>query len=275
MNAIRLLFLASSATLFLPALRGQDPGVISGMEEVFDRPSALAQTPGPVTCILDTEHPDTIKDKLSKKPIPEYKCRVLQRKTLEITGLPCILVHHAEVTRKDFEQPNLKAILLMARSKSINPALDRELFALIRETKIPMIGFCGGLQLIVQAYGGKIDYMRKLNPNEIDTNPKYQPGWFKEWGFMPVRVSKEDRLFANLPSSLLVKEMHAWQIVSLPKEFEILGETAECKIEIAKHRDKPLYGTQFHPEAYDDQHLDGRKLLENFFRIAGLALGPR
>lgn len=37
-----------------------------------------------------------------------------------------------------------------------------------------------------------------------------------------------------------------------------------------KHRDRLLYGTQFHPEAYDEAHLDGKKLLQNFFRLAGV-----
>ena len=99
--------------------------------------------------------PTPCEKKIRQKPIPEYKGRVLQRRVNEITGLPCVLVHHAEVTRKDFDRPNVTAILLMARAKAINKDLDKELFALIRETKIPMIGFCGGLQLIVQAYGGR------------------------------------------------------------------------------------------------------------------------
>ncbi len=32
----------------------------------------------------------------------------------------------------------------------------------------------------------------------------------------------------------------------------------------------PLFGTQFHPEQYDDAHPAGRRLLENFFRLAGI-----
>lgn len=36
------------------------------------------------------------------------------------------------------------------------------------------------------------------------------------------------------------------------------------------HAERPLFGTQFHPEAYDESHSDGRVLLENFFRIAGI-----
>lgn len=270
-RAIRSIAVAVLAAVLLPAaVLGQNPALIQGIEDVFDRPLELSKVSGPHTCILDTEHPDTVKDKISKKPIPEYKCRVLQRRIVGITGLPCVLVHHAEIARRDFERADLKAIVLMARSKSINSALDKELFALIRETNVPMIGFCGGLHLIVQAYGGKIEYMRKLNPGEVDPNPNYQPGWFKEWGFLPLRAIRGDPLFAGLPEPFIVKEMHAWAVVALPLEFAVLAETDECQVQVAKHWDRPLYGTQFHPEAYDEQHLDGRKLLANFFRVAGL-----
>lgn len=271
MRSYLTLLVAISSGLAIPSVTmGQKPELIRGIEEVFDRPAELAGANGPLVCILDTEHPDTVREKLRQAPIAQYKCRVLQRRVKEITGLPCVLVHHAEVTCKEFERPNLRAILLMARARAIEKQLDQELFALIRQTKVPMIGFCGGLQIIVQAYGGKIDYMRKLKPGESDTNPKYQPGMFKEWGFLPVRAIKSDPLLDGLPEPMIVKEMHAWQVVDLPAEFEVLAETAECKIQIARHRGRPLYGTQFHPEAYDAQHTDGRKLLENFFRIAGV-----
>jgi anthranilate/para-aminobenzoate synthase component II len=57
-----------------------------------------------------------------------------------------------------------------------------------------------------------------------------------------------------------------------------------------KHKEKPIYGSQFHPEAYHggqadlpnnliklvhpegvtSEYVDGKLLLKNFFKIAGL-----
>lgn len=50
-------------------------------------------------------------------------------------------------------------------------------------------------------------------------------------------------------------------------------------MEAIRHKEKPLYGTQFHPERYDQDHRDGETLLLNFLRVAGLPAvtsgGPR
>jgi GMP synthase (glutamine-hydrolysing) len=54
----------------------------------------------------------------------------------------------------------------------------------------------------------------------------------------------------------------------LPAELELLASSKECKVQMIKHRDRPLYGTQFHPEIYDDEHPHGKTLLQNFFRLA-------
>ena len=34
-----------------------------------------------------------------------------------------------------------------------------------------------------------------------------------------------------------------------------------------KHKEKPLYGLQFHPERYEEPFFDGKKILENFEEI--------
>jgi len=53
-------------------------------------------------------------------------------------------------------------------------------------------------------------------------------------------------------------------------DFVVLAANAECPVEAIKHKQRLMYGTQFHPEQYDDQHLDGRIILRNFFKLAGL-----
>ena len=31
-----------------------------------------------------------------------------------------------------------------------------------------------------------------------------------------------------------------------------------------QHNERPLFGVQFHPELFDEEHPEGRKILENF-----------
>ena len=244
-------------------------GPLIGIEHVFDRPAALAQA-GPVVCILDTEHPDVVREKLRQQPVELYKGRVLKGQVAELTGLACVLLHYSEAKPDQVDRSNVKAILLMARRGSMDASLDRELFSLIRDTKIPLIGLCGGHQMIAQAFGGEIGKMRPLLPGEPDPHPQYHPGDMKEWGFMKVRVTMPDPLFEGLAPEIVVRQMHAWEIKKLPAEFVVLAATDECEIQAIRHRFRPLYGTQFHAEAYDDQHPDGRKILGNFFKIAGI-----
>jgi GMP synthase (glutamine-hydrolysing) len=185
-----------------------------------------------------------------------------------------VYLHFTEVLGNDLDRPNVKAILIGGRSKPLSPDRDPEFFSLIRNTKIPMIGFCGGMHLIAKAFSAKVTSMRKLREGEADPNPKYHPGLFKEWGFLPVRITRRDPLFESLPDEILVREAHMAHMPQAPAEFEVLAATAECPVEAVKHRQRLLYATQFHPEAYDDQHPQGRTILQNFLRLAGIAQQP-
>ncbi|MCH5378095.1 MAG: gamma-glutamyl-gamma-aminobutyrate hydrolase family protein, partial [Planctomycetes bacterium] len=107
-----------------------------------------------------------------------------------------------------------------------------------------------------------------------DYSVGYNPGQFKEWGFTPVQIVRRDPLFEGLPEEVVVREAHAYHVVQVPDGFELLASTAECKVQAFKHRQRLVYGTQFHPEVNDDDHPHGRAILENFFRLAGLGGEP-
>ena len=65
-----------------------------------------------------------------------------------------------------------------------------------------------------------------------------------------------------------MQEFHAFEAKQLPDFFDVLASTDECKVQVIKHKHKLHYGTQFHPEDYDVQHLDGKTLWRNFFKLA-------
>ena len=111
--------------------------------------------------------------------------------------------------------------------------------------------------------------LRKLKPGEPDP-ADFAPGWFKEVGYSPVSVVKDDPIFDGLGSAPVFFESHYWQISQMPPEFETLASTANCAVQVFRHKQQLIYGTQFHPEVNSAEHRDGRKLIGNFFRIAGL-----
>jgi GMP synthase (glutamine-hydrolysing) len=251
----------------VPSLWAAD--TLIGIENVFDRPAALAQASGPVICVVDTEYPDVIRERLRTRSVEQYKGRVLKQRVEQISGLPCVLVHYAEAQREDVERPNVKAIVLMSRRRPLDASVDREWFGLIRETSIPLIAFGAAHEMLAQAFGGDIGKMRPLMPGEPDPRPDYEPEFFKEVGFVKVRLLKSDPLFDGLVEAITVRQFHATTVSKLPAEFDTLAATDDCPVQVIHHRTRPLYGTQFLPQLYDDQHPDGRKLLENFFKIAG------
>ena len=88
---------------------------------------------------------------------------------------------------------------------------------------------------------------------------------------------QRDPLFKGLPEEIVVRQSHAFQVMQVPAEFELLASTPECKVQAFKHRQRLVYGTQFHPEVNNDDHPHGRVIIGNFFRLAGLGpeLAPR
>ena len=58
---------------------------------------------------------------------------------------------------------------------------------------------------------------------------------------------------------------HKDEVKSIPDEFEILANSELCNIESFKHKNKDVYGIQFHPEVHHTPK--GSKILENFYKI--------
>lgn len=116
--------------------------------------------------------------------------------------------------------------------------------------------------------------MRLLKPGEPVTNPDYHPEYFMERGFYTLELTESGRtdpLFEGIDQNTQVYESHYCEIKTLPSEFELLASTGECRIQAMKHKNRSLYGVQFHPEDYlinPERLTDGKRLLENFFRIA-------
>jgi GMP synthase (glutamine-hydrolysing) len=112
--------------------------------------------------------------------------------------------------------------------------------------------------------------MRRLAAEETDINPKYSPGFLKEWGFSKVRLLTRDPIFDGLPQEIQVLQQHVSECKQVPDQFEVLASSVVCPIQVIKHKTRLIYATQFHAEAYDNDHPDGKRILQNFFRIAGI-----
>ena len=111
---------------------------------------------------------------------------------------------------------------------------------------------CLGHQAIGAAFGGK-----------IIKAPEIFHGKLSE-----VRHNQEE-LFQNIESPYPVVRYHSLIIEkdSLPDELEITGVLEENPdiIMAVQHKERPIYGVQFHPESIDTHY--GMKLIENFLEL--------
>ncbi|MBU0612560.1 gamma-glutamyl-gamma-aminobutyrate hydrolase family protein [Patescibacteria group bacterium] len=112
-----------------------------------------------------------------------------------------------------------------------NEKLYQKELELIRKTKIPIIGICLGLELIILVLNGKLAKMKK-----------------KKVGLAEIKISKRNPIFVNLPNKKVYKH-HRWNIKKLPRTLIELARS-EDGVEVVRHRSKKIYGFQFHPEVF-------------------------
>ena len=137
------------------------------------------------------------------------------------------------------------------------------IFYVIREARQPTLGVCGGLQQMALAFGARVDLIERLEPGEG------YDGALREWGFTGVQLDPENQtgIFSGLPGTLVVWESHCDEVKELPADFVRTATNDVSDIQAMQHTSLPLFGVQFHPELFDEEHPHGRIILENFLRL--------
>jgi anthranilate synthase component 2 len=126
---------------------------------------------------------------------------------------------------------------------------------------IPLLGVCLGHQSMGEAFGGKV--VRAPAPMH---------------GKLSIIESDGKGLFAGLPKSFQATRYHSL-IVSregFPAELEVTATCSDAAADAAgqgplimamRHRSRPLYGVQFHPESILTEH--GKEMIKNFLAMKG------
>ena len=116
---------------------------------------------------------------------------------------------------------------------------------------MPILGVCLGHQCLGAAMGGRV--VRAARPRHGKTSPIHHTG---------------EGIFAGLPSPFLATRYHSLLVAreGLPECLEVVATTPEDEIMALRHRDRPLWGVQFHPESVLTEH--GHALLRNFLSLS-------
>ncbi len=220
---------------------------------------------------IDNEH-----ENVYSKPFGE---RILAARTRikyrleDITGDQCLIIRYNKVTPELLYQLKIRAIFVSGSSTDADlydPAEQAGLRAVFQERAWPTFAFCGGFQVMAETYGAPLERIGPLAPGEADPMPEMAPGLKKEFGYDTVTVIKSHPIFEGLNQMPIMRHAHSWEIKTIPEDFDLYASTTMTPIQLIIHRDLPIVGTQFHPEYYTEEHPDGRVLIENFCKMAGL-----
>lgn len=198
----------------------------------------------------------------------------------ELTGRPALIRHYTQVDPEFVRRYGFRAIFITGTGypwEEIKPADTYGINDVLHQMELPVLAACGGHQLLGWCFNHDVRKLkafkdlpiRKLRPGEPDLVHEYHPGYYMESGMQPVEIIEQDPIFRGLKNPFMVREAHYCEVKKLPPGFVHLARNENCELQAMRHQDKPLYGTQFHAETWTREYLDGRKLIANFFRIAG------
>jgi len=157
---------------------------------------------------------------------------------------------YSELVRPDISidqlrQLNPKGLILTGGPASVYepdaPRCDERIF----ELGVPVLGICYGMQLGAQILGGQV-----------------KPARAREYGRARLHLSADDPLLRGLPQDTTVWMSHGDQVHELPGEFVSLATTPTCPYAAARHKSRPFYGVQFHPEVTHTPR--GEQIFNNF-----------
>ncbi len=132
-----------------------------------------------------------------------------------------------------------------ANPKDIGSCLE-----IIRESSVPLLGVCLGHQAIAVAFGGEVSHSPS-GPLHGKTSMIYH---------------SDDSIFDGIPNPVVGGRYHSLAITRLPGELEVIAKTEGGIIMGVKHKQRPIFGLQFHPESVLTPN--GLRIIENFLGMA-------
>ncbi len=204
------------------------------------------------------------------------------------------ITHISEIARAEQEfQPD--AIVLSGTLRDFDyyrPEILDDFAGFVKTTKTPVLGICGGHQLVGLSFGARVVTLDQHEQQDRRDNR------LTEYQYRFVRiVDPSDPIFTGVdnPQSSLWQEYtkegrilrvwqnHGLQLDRVPEGFKLLATSYLCKNQMmVKQSDGQLiYSVQFHLEKsfedwkknrtrweHQNESRDGRVLFENFLRLA-------
>jgi para-aminobenzoate synthetase len=175
----------------------------------------------------------------------------LAHAAVSITGEMPVVVRNDEWTWEQIDSRHFDAIIVSpgpghpANSRDFGVSSD-----VIRHATVPVLGVCLGHQGIALAFGGSLS---RVEPAHGEVSRIEHDG---------------DDLFRGIPAQFEAVRYHSLAVTEpLPPELTKIAWSSEGTIMALRHKTRPLWGVQFHPESILTKQ--GPTLLNNFIRFSG------
>lgn len=164
-----------------------------------------------------------------------------------------VLVYRNDcITVEEIEDLNPEAVVISpGPGGPVDAGISIEVIRILGD-RLPILGVCLGHQAIGAAFGGHVVRADRLMHGKTS------------------RIfSQGNGLFSGMEIPFEACRYHSLIVdpETLPECLEITAQTDRGEIMGLKHREKPIYGVQFHPESILTP--EGKRILQNFLNIAG------
>lgn len=171
----------------------------------------------------------------------------------EVTDELPIVVRNDSITWSEISQLDFDNIVISPGPGRVEVPRDFGVCATaILESTVPVLGVCLGHQGISHFFGGTVDYAAEVMHGRLSD----------------VNHTGQD-IFRDIPSPFSVVRYHSLTVAELPEELEGIAWTADGILMGVRHRRKPIWGVQFHPESILTEH--GLQLIRNFMALTAEA----
>ena len=154
-----------------------------------------------------------------------------------------------DIPASELRAMNPRGIILSGGPSSVYDTGAPTCDPAILDMGIPVLGICYGMQLACRMMGSAVE-----------------PARHREFGRANLEIAKSrgsaGDLFAAIPQRTAVWMSHGDQVKDIREDLITLASTTTCPQAAVRHKSRPFYGVQFHPEVTHTPH--GVDILRNF-----------
>jgi GMP synthase (glutamine-hydrolysing) len=174
-------------------------------------------------------------------------CHLIGRRIREYGVYSEIVAH--DITQEEMrllsEKFNVKGLIFSGGPASVYELDAPGPNSHVLDLDLPILGLCYGHQFIAKMVGGKVELAEQ-----------------REYGIAHVTIDKPVGVLKGLNKKEKVWMSHGDTVFTIPDEFETLAHTENCPVAAFRHKEKPIYGLQWHPEVIHTEN--GPLMLRNF-----------